>query len=399
MFGNTISNFGLQTATNVYSRVNIDTMVSPGVYNTVFTDTVQFGTILSDSNAFAVKPITDTSWLAIGEYRYQYIIYQDSVDASPSSDTITDFFNITDNYWSRVERQASGFPFGSGATLAGTTTYIDAFEWGSMYFFPNGANVKIDTFFTTFYSHPSATAINAPYQLKIHEVNIQGTQFDLTTDLTTVGLAFDTVAVTAGSATYGTISTVFDASVGTPQNFRFKDYKLYYISIYQENAVAPYLSDGTVRNGLYMYFHDDNDDFTVYSNSNNFPFYSPLRITEQGVTSDYSYGYSGSLDPSIGFVLSSTITDVASEERTELQGVTVSPNPTTDLLNVNVSLENSADVQYILTDVSGRIIHVEKSFNVSNEVKTFDVSKYPAGVFLLNVVTADGFTSKRIIKR
>ena len=66
---------------------------------------------------------------------------------------------------------------------------------------------------------------------------------------------------------------------------------------------------------------------------------------------------------------------------------------------MNLALENATDVQYVLTDLSGKIIHIEKSFNVTDEVKTFDVSKYPAGVFLLNVITNDASTTKRIVKK
>ena len=400
MMGITARNQGVQTATNVYARLSIDTMAGPGVYNTVFTDTVQFGDIASDSIEVVIKDITDTSWVAVNDYRYQYIIYQDSVDEIPASDTITNFFSITDNYWSRVDLLPSGFPNAEGATTSGTSSYIDGFEWGSMFYFPSGSNVKIDTFRATMYCATSATALTAPYQVRIYEVQLQGTALDLTTDLIQVGGQFDTMTVTPGSYVFAELTTILDFSLQYPNNFRFKDNTLYYVSVAQLNPIAPYLNDGTTRNGLYLGYQTENHDLHVTSTTtNSYPFYSPLIVSEAGVVSTYSYGFSSGQEPSIGMHLSTTITDMNQVTAKELEGVTVAPNPTSDYLNVNLALENATDVQYVLTDLSGKIIHIEKSFNVTDEVKTFDVSKYPAGVFLLNVITNDASTTKRIVKK
>lgn len=397
MMGVTISNFGLQTATGVFARLNIDLMTGPGTYTNVFTDTMQFANILPDSTDFNAKQIADTSWYAAGTYRYQYIISMDSTDESPESDTLTDFFNLTNGFWSRVGQLATGYPTGDNAYLAGTSSYIDGYEWGSMFYVPAGSGMKMDTFRATFFNSSSCTATDAPYEVRIYEVNLQGTSLDMTTDLTLLGIGFDTVATNPGGAVFGETTVFYDVAAAGAE-FEFQDGKLYYISINQENTVAPYLSDGTTRNALYIYGAIINHDFSVYSNTMSYPFYNPLKIRDTGTDAWYTYGWVGGPEPSMSFNMVSTVLNNNNVQK-ELSDVTVAPNPTTGLVNVSVNLEGNSDVQYMLTDVSGRLINIERSLNVQNEVKTFDISNLPSGVYMIHITSDEGNASKRIIKK
>jgi hypothetical protein len=392
--GVVVSNYGLQDATNVYARLNIDIMTAPGAYSNVFTDTLQYGTIESDSNAFDIKSI-DSSWYAIGDYRYQYIIYQDSMDDKPSSDTITDFFSITSNLWSRVPMQA-GSPFGSGSYFPGTSSFIDAYEWGSFYYMPNGAGMSLDTFKLLVGHHSSATAATATYQLRVYRIQLQGTQLDMSTDKTLVAIGLDTLSVNPGTFQYSAITNLFDG--GTGGAFSFSDNTLYFFGIHQENTTAPYLSDGTIRNGLLPFGEPINNDFSVYGTSNGYPFYSNIMISENFTPAYYTGWTSGGV-PAMSFTLASMGTSTQDVERKEIENVKVMPNPTSDQFTVSYSLEDVSDVQYIMTDLSGRLVHIEKSFDVTNESKTFDISKFAPGVYLLNIVSNNGSTVKRIIKK
>jgi hypothetical protein len=392
--GLTVSNYGLQPATNIYTRLNIDMITGPGTYMNVFTDTMQLGTLLPDSVAFEIKEI-DSTWYAIGDYRYQYIIHQDSTDEKPASDTITDFFSITNNVWSRVPFQL-GNPFGSGTFFPGTTTGIDVYEWGSFYYMPNGAGMELDTFKALFANATSATALTAAYQLRIYTIELQGTNLDMTTDKTLVAIGLDTLVVSAGNFQYSNITNLLDAATGG--SFSFSDDKLYFFGLYQENTTPPYLADGTTTNGLLPAGEVLNNDFSVYGSSNGYPFYSNIIISENFTTVNYTGWASGGV-PAMSFSMKDVFNSAETVERKELENVRVMPNPTSDVFTVNYTLENASDVQYIITDVSGRIVLVEKSFNVTNEAKTFDVSKFAAGVYLLNVVSDNGSTTKRIIKK
>jgi len=391
--GLSVSNYGLQSANNVYTRLNIDKMTG-GTYSNVFTDTLQFGTILSDSSSFGIKEI-DSTWYSVGDFRYQYIIYQDSIDDKPASDTITDFFSITNNVWCRVPMQA-GSPFGSGTYFPGTSSSIDAYEWGSFYYMPNGAGLQLDTFQALFASANSATATTAPYQLRIYTIELQGAQLDMTTDKTLVAIGLDTLTVSAGNFQYSNITSLLDAATGG--SFAFSDDKLYFFGLYQENTNPPYLSDGTVINGLLPAGEVLNNDFSVYGNSNGYPFYNNIVISENFTAANYT-GWSSGGVPAMSFSLEPVGTSTEQVEKTEIKNVTVMPNPTSDVFTVSYTLEDASDVQYVMTDVSGRMVHIEKSFNVTNETKAFDISELPAGVYMLNIVSDNASSTKRIIKK
>jgi hypothetical protein len=392
--GVVVSNYGMQNATNVYTRLNIDLMTGPGTYSNVFTDTLQFGTVEPDSNAFGFKAI-DSSWYALGDYRYQYIIYQDSLDAKPSSDTITDYFSITSDLWSRVP-MLGGSPLGSSAYFPGTSAFVDAYEWGSFYYMPNGAGMELDTFKLLVGHSSTATATTANYQLRVYTVELQGAQLDMSTDKTLVAIGLDTLTVTPSTFQYSTITNLLDGAIGGP--FSFSDNKLYFFGIHQESTTAPYLSDGTTLNGLLPYGEPLNNDFSVYGNTNGYPFYSNIMISENFTPAYYTGWTSGGV-PSMSFSLKGLGTTTNDIESNEIENVKVMPNPTSNEFTVSYILENVSDVQYIMTDLSGRLVHIEKSFDVTNESKTFDISKLPSGVYLLNIVSNNGSSVKRIIKK
>lgn len=406
LMGATVTNRGLQSATNAYVRLNIDRQTGPGAYTNVFTDTLQYGTIQSDSSVWNVKGISDTTWATTGFYRYQYIMYQDSTDEKPNSDTITDFFTLTDNMWSKVDLASDGGPFGDNAYMPGVTAgeFCSMMDWGTIYYFPNGANYVLDTCMVRFFSSSTAAATQGIYQIRISEITWSGAAaLDITTDKQLSALVSDTVAITPGASILREVANFVD--INTFAEFEFESGKMYYISIYQQIQNTPGLSDGTVRNGLYPYGQTINHDAGVYSpNSVGFGFYNPLIIemtpsAGAPTTTAYEYGWSGGAEPAIVLKLRSTIVANDNVKATELSGVEVFPNPAGDYFTVNVSIDNAEVVKYILSDVAGRVADVKVGNNVSNDTQTFDIARYPAGVYFLTVI-ADGVkTTKRIIKK
>jgi len=333
-------------------------------------------------------------------------MYQDSTDEKQESDTISDFFTLTDNLWSKVDLATDGGPFGDNAYLPSVDAgdFCNMMEWGTIYYVPNGTNYVLDTCMVRFFNSASATATEGAYQIRISEITWAGTAaFDITTDKQLSALASDTVAITAGAAILREVSNFID--INTFAEFEFESGKMYYISIYQQILTTPGLSDGTIRNGLYPYGQIINHDAGVYSPvSIGFPFYNPLIIemtpsAGAPTVESYEVGWSGGADPSIVLKLRNTLTSSTQEETVELTGVEVFPNPANDYFTVNVSIDNAEVIKYILTDVAGRVATMKFGNNVSNDSQTFDISAYPAGVYFLTVI-ADGVkTTKRIIKK
>jgi hypothetical protein len=78
--------------------------------------------------------------------------------------------------------------------------------------------------------------------------------------------------------------------------------------------------------------------------------------------------------------------------------VTVYPNPASELVNVLFQQHQSGDVQFILSDLSGKAVVnvVDRNAN-SSGIKTFDVSALPAGIYLISVVSETGKTVSKIV--
>lgn len=403
LFGATVSNRGTSTETNVYTRLNVARITAPNTFTNVYTDTIRLGSIAPDSLAWAVKDMTDSLWATPGNYRYEYIVIADSVDLKPASDTIRGFFTLTVDFWSKVDRATDGGPFGDNAYLPGVTApnFVALQEWGTMYYMPKGANYVLDTMTVRLFSAASAAATSGTYQGRIYKItdgNASNSFDDILVDKTLMAIVADTIAITAG-ANYVRNLTEFK-DVNTFATFMFEDDEIYYISVYQENTIAPGLNDGTVRNGFFVYGQTTNHDGFVYGNGANFQFYNPLITRENNAATPtaYEYGWSGGPEPSI-FLNLSPFTGVEQVASAELAGVELFPNPTVKEFTVTLNLDAAADVRYLLTDINGRVIDIQYAKNASNESRTWDVTNFPAGVYFMHVKANGVTTTKRIVKK
>ncbi len=78
------------------------------------------------------------------------------------------------------------------------------------------------------------------------------------------------------------------------------------------------------------------------------------------------------------------------------QVVSIFPNPTTDVLNINL-LDSTKATHAIVTDLTGKII---KTFKLNNDLQqSVDVSDVATGLYLLNVYTEKGTASTKFIKK
>ncbi|MGK0364166.1 MAG: hypothetical protein ACI85O_001223 [Saprospiraceae bacterium] len=79
--------------------------------------------------------------------------------------------------------------------------------------------------------------------------------------------------------------------------------------------------------------------------------------------------------------------------------VIVTPNPVSTQLNVAIDLKNtSEEIKVQVINVNGAIMVNETMDNVLSTNLTFDVAKYPAGTYFIQVVTQEGFTVEKFVK-
>ena len=79
--------------------------------------------------------------------------------------------------------------------------------------------------------------------------------------------------------------------------------------------------------------------------------------------------------------------------------VNIYPNPTNNIININIKSQNREQLIYTLTDVSGRIIE-KGNWNIGRSTSVFSVniSEYNNGVYFLNLKTEEGEDTFRVLK-
>ena len=87
----------------------------------------------------------------------------------------------------------------------------------------------------------------------------------------------------------------------------------------------------------------------------------------------------------------------SSEDINKNLGVSVFPNPANDNVFFTMSLENVSDVQIELVNLEGKRAMTQTFNNVKEGQLRMDVSALTTGIYMANIRTEEGFTSKRII--
>ena len=76
--------------------------------------------------------------------------------------------------------------------------------------------------------------------------------------------------------------------------------------------------------------------------------------------------------------------------------ISVSPNPATSVVNLDLALENKAqEVTVRILDFDGRLLRIQQFEKVQNDRLTFDVNDLAVGTYFLSVSTPEGFRSKK----
>lgn len=79
--------------------------------------------------------------------------------------------------------------------------------------------------------------------------------------------------------------------------------------------------------------------------------------------------------------------------------VTLSPNPASDVLRVNVQAQEAGDFWIMLNDTQGKLIKKETSSGISEFEKTLEIKNLPAGTYTLTVSSAKGSLMRKFVKQ
>jgi len=85
------------------------------------------------------------------------------------------------------------------------------------------------------------------------------------------------------------------------------------------------------------------------------------------------------------------------EELNESIGLHAYPNPASDLLNVNIKLDNPSDVIFDIIDFNGRKVQTDKFNNIQGGTVIINTENLISGTYLLNIRTDEGTKTQKII--
>ena len=128
---------------------------------------------------------------------------------------------------------------------------------------------------------------------------------------------------------------------------------------------------------------------TVISNQIN---YQPLVVGNDIIKVKYKYGTSNRTEVFYIFISNTNI--LSTNELLLLKNIKVYPNPTNNI--INISSQNLTINQIAIYDLLGRLLEVKKT---NETLTTINIQDLPNSIYFLEVKTAQGIKTEKIIKQ
>lgn len=369
-----VSNIGSKAVPNIVLKADVRN--SSG--NVLFVDSVLINSLdvgVTDS-VLEIPSLFIPDQLTVGDYSINYSLYSlDSLDADLSDNGVTIPFSVTDNLFAK-ENGVNGYRGGLGYDF-----YV-----GAVY---NTSNNLVDKYKATKATFAAAknTAdgplINQTVKIVLLEVkeDVLGAgwgNFNTNQDyLTNTGL---------------TIRSINDHVFTTDDTEAIESEDLY---DFDTDEFGVELKPGN-RYILLAHYEGDNTNIFHGYNTDLSQIYFPSSIV---YTSDdntwYLGGWAGR--PAIYMRMEISLFTTTDERALPDNALTFYPNPVSDKLNVQLSLENPALANVTLADLNGRVILIDEIQNAQNDTREYNVSNLPSGTYLIRVATKEGTKTKKFV--
>lgn len=390
--GAAVQNLGVANATGINLSVDVQHQPVPGGSGiSVYSDNISVDDLEPDSaNFVTMAPYAPDA--GKGVYTISYSVEADGTDEALYDNTVGGTFAIVDNVYCRGTWDfANNRPLAtSGITIAGG----GSIEILSGFRIPAAEGWLLDSIVFRM-SVPAAITLGDletnSVSANIYEWVDANGDFNATTDELSI-VSFNQVS-TAGITTGQEWFTVpvqtfpdFDpigVEIDGPD-------KVYFVGTRYEGAETVFFGfDATADNQVAI------DRDTLISSTADFPYLQVSafadilpNIDEAGLFTEFG------LSTATGLILRD-VTNSANEENIVTE-FSVFPNPATDLVNVEIELEELvSEVTYNVVDVKGSLVFtVQRDMAGLTDKATFNVSALPAGQYFLVVKTENGAQSK-----
>ena len=358
-----------------------------------------------------------------GTYRGTIIAAHDLADGFSLNDTVRHTFDITEREFSKCRKATDGSVFANRRIFPGVTAgnVVTEFEYGSMFYVPNGAtdSVLLDSVnYKVYFTAPATGFTVAPINIRIYKFDDLNNDGTLDADpasgeLVLVGLGFDSVTVVANAYVSRTVDII---DISTFSTLYLDNNTVYMVSIDQRDPNG--LSTGSTYRAAW--YGADELNYSLNAAILATPGLpprntAPVRTATANATTLVQVantwnwvGFGADIQPSIRLLLKGNLNPwaVVGPPVTVFQsnnfdaGMEIFPNPTSNLLNLKVSFEqNMSNVTYILSNVNGQVIEMIGRNDIQSEVYSFDVNRLAQGIYFLTVRTNEGTETQRFIKK
>ena len=368
-----ISNLGSEPIPNLVFKASV-LQVSGNTTELVYSDSLvldQFPAMFKDSSL-----TLEQNWapeLDLGDYRLRYEVYsQDQAvkdqDYTPYNDVRTAPFRVTAVLFAMEDEPDLGTrPAQGGDYLIGNFYQMSPLVG-------NGFQIR-ELRFSCAKNSSDGPLTGDEVTFLVYKVNddvaANWSNFDENSDESLEVVGFGTYQFTAGDANYDLITVdVFNLD-GEP-------------IVLEANAryfvMASYADQASV---IFHAFEDDIDYFQV----------STVLKSDQW----YLGAFGADLSAVLKMVIEMNPNATRDENPLEDKAMTLFPNPSSEVLNVQLNLEEAAPAMLVMADLNGQILNIREYQNVQKETKQFDVSRLPAGTYLMRLSTEKGTKTKQFV--
>jgi hypothetical protein len=390
---------------------------TPSVYmDTMYFDTLSGGDVSGQTQIDYLNDISFINTYGVGAYDVTYWVAHKNTDGNATNDTARHVFNVTGtnaplaNYMSKARLSNNDGGVFASRSIFPSGGPFTSWQYGSVFYFPRGASdtVTIDSMsFRYRLTNGFSGAATQTLFCNVFEMDASTGTLNDAALLTQIGLAtipLTGLGTTVATGDYGltTVSGFVDATTGAAMG-ALKDNGFYYISIETNPGLT---GGGTFESNDVPWYGADENNFYLNAamttaDSVNNP--SSLNVVDAAGTSDWFWtGFGADLVPSIGLFLGvKPVNPVSVSTVYAPEGATFSlyPNPATDVLNFNFDADEATDVMYILTDMTGRVLDMTQSKNVTNDAKSINISELPAGVYMLTAKSSENNWTEKFVKK
>lgn len=433
-WGMKVVNYGsetLLTSQNAKAYVDIEYTSAIGVPGgVVYSDTMDVTdelvpvTTYGNDTIVLVESLRELGFLqttGAGEYVVKYWVSSDASNASTDNDTLFYTFTLSpggSDYISKSPLELDGKVAATNAILPGGGPEFQSIEYGTMFHFPKGGThaVTIDSVDFAYYVRSTYTGAQAQtLAVNIYEfvdgsglgtATATGTLDDDGLELSYLGIGIANIPQIVAVGTYGkvSVSNFIEPATGGAMA-PLDDDGIYFITVWENPGTLISGGSPTFNNNTGVYIGATSLNYAINATMTDgaevVPNPSPVKVLDNVGGGDWNWvGFGADVQPSIGVHVTITLPlDLPVVSTFDVVDLKLYPSPADEMLNMEVSFDEATDVRYIMTDVSGHVLNITYSKNVTNDVQTLDVSRLAAGVYMVSVKTDKGSTTKRFIKK